>query len=60
MAAPPGSQVWWKGVDELCCAFKLVISKEKKVASSCEITSEFRRPLALIENPALLCHRQDF
>ena len=63
MAAPPGSRAWWKRVDELsqwCCAFKLVISKEKKVASSCEITGEFCRPPALIEDPALLCHRPDF
>ena len=63
MAAPQCSRAWWKGVDELSqqfCAFKLVISKEKKVASSCEIIGEFRQPPALIENPALLCHRPNF
>ena len=63
MTAPLGSRAWWKRVDELLqqfCAFKLVISKEKKVASSCEITGEFRRPPALIENPALLRHKPDF
>ena len=29
-----------------------VISKEKWVASSCEMAGEFRRLLAFIENPA--------
>ena len=37
-----------------------VISKEKKVASSCEVAGKFRWPPALFENPTHLCQKPDF
>ena len=62
MAAPPGSWAWWKVL--MNCRSGVVhtgvISKEKKVASSCEIAGKFRWPPALFENPTPLCHKPDF